>query len=115
MSVISHNAAARGPTVDTATDGANANKQALHLTLGAQRIVFEEIVFAAGASFDRVWTETQLLGEFLSKLASSHSVQDWKTMSRDCSLHQLEFMRRDCDRLLRHGERLIEATSDFAK
>jgi hypothetical protein len=113
MQALSEKVAGREPAADTATRGADANKQALHSMLAAQRIIFEEMVFAAGAIFDRVGTETQLFNEFLSKLASSRSVHDWKAMNRDCSQHQLEFMRRDCDRLFRHGERLIETTSNF--
>jgi hypothetical protein len=56
-------------------------------------------------------TESHLFAEFISKLAGSHSVKDWGTMSRECSQHQLDFIRRDCDRLFRHGERMIETAS----
>ena len=90
-----------------------ANRQALHFMLGAQRMIFEEIVFTAVAMLDRARTETQLLGEFAAKLAQSHSVRDWNVMSRECGQHQLEFVRRDCDRMLRHGERLIETASNL--
>src|SRR3979411_874715 len=83
---------------DAPTSGADANKRTLHLVLGAQRIILEEMAFAAAAMLDRVRAETHLFGEFAAKLAESHSVQDWKAMTRDCSQHQLEFMRRDCDR-----------------
>ena len=113
MQTLSEKAAAQEPAADTALRGAHANKQALHLMLGAQGMIFEETAFAACAMLDRVRAETHLFGEFAAKLAESHSVQDWKAMSRDCSQHQLEFMRRDCDRLFRHGERLIDATSNF--
>jgi len=34
-------------------------------------------------------------------------------MGSECGRHQLEFIRRDSDRMLRHGERLIEATSNL--
>ena len=34
-------------------------------------------------------------------------------MGSECGQHQLEFIRRDCDRVLRHGGRLIEATSNL--
>ena len=79
--------------------------------LGAQRTMFEEMAFTAAAMLDRLRTETHLFGEFAAKLAKSHSVRDWNAMGRECSQHQLEFLRRDCDRMLRHGERLIEAAS----
>ena len=76
-------------------------------------MILEEMVFAAYATLDRVRTETHLFGEFASKLGAAHSVQDWKAMGSECGQHQLEFIRRDCDRVLRHGGRLIEATSNL--
>jgi hypothetical protein len=90
-----------------------ANKWALHFMLGAQRMILREMAFAAYATLDRVRTETHLFGEFASKLAAAHSVQDWKTIGSECGQHQLEFIRRESDRALRHGERLIEATSNL--
>ena len=93
---------------DAATSEADANKQALHLMLGAQRMIFEEMAFAACAMLDRERTETHLFGEFAAKLAESHSVRDWSAMGRECSQHQLEFARRDCERLFKHGARLMK-------
>jgi hypothetical protein len=90
-----------------------ANKRVLHFMFGAQRMLLEEMAFAACATLDRVRTETHLFSEFASKLGAAHSVQDWKAMSSECGQHQLEFIRRDCDRMLRHGERVIEATSNL--
>ena len=103
----------REQPADSATRQVDANKQTLHLMLGAQRMMLEEMAFAADAMLDRVRTETHLWGEFASKLASSHSVRNLNATARECGKHQLEFIRRDCDRLIRHGERLIEATSSL--
>ena len=100
-------------STDHATQWTDANKNALHFMLGAQRMMLEEAAFAAYATLDRVRTETHLFSEFASKLGTAHSVQDWKAMSSECGQHQLEFIRRDCDRMLKHGERLIEATSNL--
>jgi hypothetical protein len=44
-------------------------------------------------------------------MAGSHSVKDRKTMWQECSQHQIDFIRRDCERLFKQGERMIEATS----
>ena len=88
---------------------ASANQRALDTALGAQGLIFEEVVFMANELLDRTQTETHLFGEFVSKLAGSHSVKDWTTMSRECSQHQLDFIRRDCDRYFRHGERVAAA------
>jgi hypothetical protein len=98
---------------DSAKRWDDANKRALHFMFGAQRMILEEMAFAAYAALDRVRTETHLFGEFASKLGAAHSVQDWKAMGSECGQHQLEFIRRDCDRMLKHGERLIEATSNL--
>jgi hypothetical protein len=92
---------------------ADVNRRALDLVFGAQRLVMDEIVFATNEMLDRTRTETHLFAEFISKLAGSHSVKDWGTMCRECGQHQLDFIRRDCDRLFRHGERVIEATSSL--
>ena len=89
---------------------AGANRRALDTALGTQGLVFEEIVFAANELLDRTQTETHLLAEFVSKLAGSHSMKDWGAMYRECSQHQLDFIRRDCDRYFRHGERVLAAT-----
>lgn len=88
---------------------ASANQRALDTALGAQGLIFEEVVFMANEFLDRTQTETHLFAEFASKLAGSHSVKDWTTMYRECSQHQLDFIRRDCDRYLRHGERAAAA------
>lgn len=99
--------------VDTATQRTAANRKVLHFMFGAQRMIWEEMAFTAEAMLDRVRTEAQLFGEFSAKLASSHSVRDLNAMAGECGQHQLQFVRRDCDRMLRHGERLIASTSDL--
>ena len=103
----------REQPADSPTRQLDANKPVLHFMFGAQRIMLEEMAFAADAMLDRVRTETHLWGEFAAKLASAHSVRDLNAMSRECGKHQLEFIRRDCDRLIRHSERLIEATTSL--
>lgn len=32
-------------------------------------------------------------------------------MYEECGQHQIDFIRRDCERLFKHSERVIEATS----
>ena len=60
---------------------------------------------------DRTRTEMQPFNEFASEMAAAHSVRDIKTMYEECSRHQIDFIRRDNDRLFRHGERMIETTT----
>jgi hypothetical protein len=95
----------------TRTDFAQANERAWHFIFGVQRAMLDEVVFAATELLDRSRTETHLFGEFVSKMAGSHSVRDIKMMCRECWQHQLDFLRRDSERVFRHGGRLLETTS----
>lgn len=97
--------------IDAAARLTKANKHALDFMLGAQKVMLEEIVFASNELLDRAKTEMHLFSEFVSKMAGSHSVKDLKTMYQECAQHQVDFMRRDSDRLFKHGERMIETTS----
>jgi hypothetical protein len=96
---------------DAATRITKVNKQALDFMFGAQTIILEEMVFAGNEMLDRARTETHLLSEFVSKMAGSHSAKDLKTMWQECGQHQIDFVRRDSERLFKHGQRMIEATS----
>lgn len=96
--------------IDTSAQFTRANKHALDFMTGAQKVMIEEIVFAGNELFDRAKSETHLFSEFVSKMAGSHSVKDLQTMWRECGQHQIDFFRRDSDRVFKHGERMIEAT-----
>jgi hypothetical protein len=98
---------------DAATQLGTANKRALDFMFGAQKAMLEEIVFAGNEMLDRARTEMHLFSEFASKMAGSHSVKDVRTMYEECGQHQIDFVRRDCERLFKHGERLIETTSNL--
>ena len=92
---------------------ADANRRALDFMFGAQKLFLEEVMFATNEMLDRTRTETHLFAEFVSKLAGSHSVKDWRSMCDECSRHQLDFIRRDCDRLFKHGQRMIESSASL--
>jgi hypothetical protein len=92
-----------------------ANKYALDFLLGAQRVMLEEMVFASDELLDRARTETHLFTEFVSKMAGAHSVNNIKTMYEECGQHQIDFIRRDCERLFKHGQRMIETTSSLLR
>jgi hypothetical protein len=88
-----------------------ASSDGLQFMFGAQKLIASEITFAADQMMERAKTETHLLSEFISKLAGSHSVKDLATMYGECAQHQLDFIRRDCERLVKHSERVVAATS----
>jgi hypothetical protein len=96
---------------DVASQFTKANKFAFHCLADARNIMLDEMTFAGTEFLDRAMTETQLFNEFLSKMAEAHSVRDLGAMYRECSRHQVDFIRRDTERLLKHSERVIDNTS----
>ncbi len=99
------------PVPNTNAGIARANGRALDIMFGVQRAMLGEFVFAMAEVAERTRTETHLFNEFVSKMAASHSVRDIRTMWTECCKHQLDFVRRDCNRLFRHGERMIDRTA----
>ena len=105
-------------TVEQATAEAqiaNASQRTTGFLFGAQKLMLEEMVFVGNEMMERAQTEMHLFSEFASKMAGAHSVKDIKTMYEECGKHQIDFVRRDCDRLFKHGQRVIEADSGLFK
>jgi hypothetical protein len=100
-------------TFDPVVQMADANRRGFDIMVAAQALFVEEMVFVVNEMLDRTRTETHLFAEFISKLAGSHSVNDWGAMCRECGQHQIDFIRRDCERFFRHGEGIIEKTSSL--
>ncbi len=96
---------------DTATRATEANRHVLDFVSGTQKAMLEEIIFAGNEMLDRARTETHLFNEFISKMAGSHSVKDLSTMCEECGRHQIDFIRRDSERLFKHAEHMLETTS----
>ena len=90
---------------------AQAASDGLQFMFGVQALFAGEMIFVAEEMRERTKTETHLLSEFLSKVAGSHSLKDLRAMYAECSRHQLDFFRRDSERMLRHGEWFVDATS----
>jgi hypothetical protein len=89
------------------------NQGALQFMLGAQKMMLEEMVFLGDEMLERTQTEMHLFTEFVAKMAGARSVKDIKTMCEECGQHQLDFFRRDSERLFKHGERMITTTSNL--
>jgi len=96
---------------EKAERSAAADANLMEMMFDAQRLMLGEIAFARNEWIDRTVTETHLLSEFLSKLAEAHSVKGLRTMYEECAQHQIDFLRRECDRLSKHGKRVIEVSS----
>jgi len=90
-----------------------ANKSVLDFMLDAQKLALDEMFFFGNEFLDRLRIETHLVGEFSSKMAGADSVKNLKTMYEECGQHQIEFVRRDSERLFKHGERMIETASSL--
>ena len=101
------------PTENAEAEATKLNQNALEFMFGAQRMMFEEFIFFTDEMLERTRTETHLFTEFVAKMAGAHSVKDVKTMCEECGQHQLDFLRRDSERLFRHGERMIATTSNL--
>jgi hypothetical protein len=99
------------PVVDVTGQVGPANKRILDFLYGVQRIALEEAVFATEEWLDRARTETHLLAELTSKMAGAHSVNGVKTMIEECGQHQIDFVRRDCERIFRHSRRIVDAVA----
>ena len=106
-------AATEPPVVEATGPVGQANRRILDFLYGAQRVALEEAVFATQEWIDRARTETHLLAEFSSKLAGAHSVNNVKTMFEECGQHQIDFIRRDCDRIFKHSRRMVDAVSSL--
>ena len=102
-------------TVQAESQVAKAKQRAANFMFGAQKLMLWELVFVGNEIMDRTQTEMHLFSEFASKLAGAHSVRDIRAMYEECGKHQIEFIRRDCDRIFKHGERMIETASDLFK
>jgi len=96
---------------DAASQLTIVNRYALYYLADARNVMLEEMWFAGSELLNRTLTETHLFNEFVSKIAEAHSLRDVGAMYRECSRHQIEFIRRDTERLLKHSERVIDNTS----
>jgi len=109
---------ARAGTAEQVAGGAierlaKADQHAMNFLFGAQGLMLDELVFVGNEMLDRGRTETHLFTEFVSKMAEAHSVNNIRTMWEECGRHQVDFIRRDSERLFKHGDRMIEKMSNL--
>jgi hypothetical protein len=98
---------------DATANLAQADRRAMLFLFGAQRLMLDELVFVGNEMLDRARTETHLFSEFVSKMAEAHSVSNIRIMWEECGRHQIDFIRRDSERLFKHGGRMIEKMSSL--
>jgi hypothetical protein len=93
---------------------AKANQETMNFLFGAQRLLLDELVFASNEFLERARTEAHLFTEFVSKVAGVHSVEGTRDMFEECGQHQIDFIRRDSERLFIHGQRVVDAALKLA-
>jgi len=89
------------------------NKRALHFLFDAQRVILGEIVTASDEVLDDVRAEVNLATEFAAKINEAHSVENIRTVLKECSQHQMEVFSRESRNFLRRNQRLVEATTQL--
>lgn len=99
-----------GLAPDPAGQVAKVNRYAFHFMADCQKVILDEMLFAGNTLLDRAFTERHLFNEFLSKMSEARSVKDISAMYQQCAKHQLDFIQRDTERLLKHGEHIIDNT-----
>jgi hypothetical protein len=99
------------PPVGGPGEASAVSRRAFQLMCGAQKMLFDEMIFAASEMFERTVTETRLFTEFVSKVSGAHSVAGFRELGEECSQHQIDFIRRDCARLFQHSERTLDVAS----
>lgn len=109
---------ARGMTERAAAEATEratkANRDTLNFLFGVNRLLLDEFVFASSELLERARTETHLFTEFVSKMAAVHSVRGIREMVAECGQHQVDFIRRDSERIFTHGQRMVDAALKLA-
>ena len=89
------------------------NKRALHFLFDAQRVILGEMVTASDEILEDVRAEMNLAAEFAAKINEAHSVENIKTVLKECGQHQMNVLSRESQNFLRRNQRLVEATSQL--
>src|SRR5262245_31936092 len=79
------------------------NKRALHFLFDAQRVILGEMVAASDEILEDVRAEMNLAAEFAAKINEAHSVENIRTVLKECRQHQnAEFSRERPKSARRH-------------
>ena len=89
------------------------NKRALHFLFDAQRVILGEMVAASDEILEDVRAEMNLAAEFAAKINEAHSVENIRTVLKECGQHQMEVFNRESRNIARRNQRLFEATSQL--
>ena len=113
MSDTTTQAATDRPPSDTPGIFVEFNKRALHFLFDAQRIVLAEMVTASDEILEDARAEMNLAAEFAAKINEAHSVENIRTVLKECGQHQMDVFSRESRNLVRRNQRLVEAASQL--
>ena len=108
-------AAANQLATDAGSQFTKASRYTFSLLTGTGNTLFDEMLFVGNEFLERAVAETKIYNEFVSKLAEAHSVKDIGTIYQECTRHQLDFISRDTERLLKHSQRVIDNTAKLVE
>jgi hypothetical protein len=89
------------------------NKRALHFLFDTQRVILGEMVSASDEMLEDVRAEMHLAAEFASKINEAHSVENIRTVLKECGQHQMDVFSRESRNFLRRNQRLAHAASQI--
>src|SRR5215510_500105 len=113
MSETTTQAATDRPPSDTPGMFVEFNKRALHFLFDAQRIVLAEMVTASDEILEDARAEMNLAAEFAAKINEAHSVENIRTVLKECGQHQMDVFSRESRNFVRRNQRFVEATSQL--
>jgi hypothetical protein len=113
MSDISTQATVERPPGDAPGAFVEFNKRALHFLFDAQRVILGEMVTASDEILEDVRAEMNLAAEFAAKINEAHSVENIRSVLKECGQHQMDVLSRESQNILRRNQRLVEATSQL--
>ncbi|HXI08924.1 MAG: hypothetical protein ACRC1G_00615 [Bradyrhizobium sp.] len=89
------------------------NKRALHFMFDAQKVILGEMVTAGDEFLEDVRAEMTLAAEFAGRINEAHSVENIRTVLKECGQHQMDVFSREGQNFLRRNQRLVEATTQL--
>lgn len=94
-----------------ANELAGINKRSLDFIFGAQKVILDEMVDLGNDALERSQAELSVANEFASKIAEAHSAKGLREVYDECGKHQVDFFRRDSERVFKHWQRFLDRTS----
>jgi hypothetical protein len=90
---------------------ARSGRQAVDFAFELQKAYLDEMAQASDEALERLRSEIEIGAEFIARMACAHSVHEIATAFSDCGGHRADILRRDSERMLRHGQRICERAS----